>query len=129
MLSTFLYWYSQWLSATQESGLLKRYLKQNNMGYSGIMFDGEKMVDYTIDNPGPYKVWAGRKYVALITKSQYDLMNDKNFWQQRLSEQKNYIAWLSTQNYNWSGRMQQLLTSAIDVLHMIENKVKHEEPR
>lgn len=92
----------------------------------GTMFDGRDHYDMRAPEGGygPYKVWDGGKYVALIGKSQYELMNDKNFWQQRLAEQKNYIAWLSVQNYNWSGRMQQLLTSAMEVLDMIEEKIK-----
>src|SRR6185503_173962 len=83
-----------------------------------IMFDGKQ--HYEIPPPeggyGPYKVWKGGKSVAIIGRTQYELMHSREFWQDRHDEQVKYITQLAEMRFLWSGRMQQLLESAMEVM-------------
>lgn len=90
-----------------------------------IAFDGKNF--YDIPPPdggyGPYKVWNGSEYIALITNTQYKFMNDVTFWMYRYDAQLDYIAELADRNFEWSGRMQQLLESAFEVLELIRDRI------
>lgn len=91
----------------------------------GIAFDGKKF--YDIPPPeggyGPYKVWNGREYVALIGKGQHELQHDLKFWQRRYREQVEYIEELHGRKFFWSSRKEDIMPSAIEVLEMIKTKL------
>ena len=68
--------------------------------------------------------WQDGKVVGIITKTQWEMLHDKQFWIKRHAEQLQYIRDLADRQFTWSGRMQQLLMSALEILKMIEDKIK-----
>jgi hypothetical protein len=52
------------------------------------------------------------------------MMNNIAFWRLRYEQQLQYIREIADRTYTWSGRKQQVLQSALEVLSIIEEKCR-----
>src|SRR5690349_18992087 len=90
-----------------------------------IVFDGKEFL--SMKKPeggyGPYHVWVGGKFVAIITKTQHEYLNDLAFWQRRYDEQMEYFQQLNDRKFECDDRMHELFISACEVFDLIEKQI------
>lgn len=60
-----------------------------------------------------------------MTATQKELYNSKEFWEKRLEQQRQYFDnYLFKYHFEWSGRKQQLIESASEVLDIINDRLE-----